>query len=386
MRRIALSVAVVLAIVTAFVVAWQLRMIVLLFVLSLTTAAAVRAPIEALQERGVPRTLAVLLVYVLGFGGIAGLAYLLGLPFSNETEAFLQDLAMVYQRAQESLLNVPSIRLLTARLPDPAQLTTLLTAPENRALLLELVTATGGLFAVLGQLVLVPVLSIYWTVDRLRFERLWLSLLPIEQRVHARDGWRRVEARTGAYLRSNLIQSILVAALLIPGFWVLGLHTPVIWAATAAIAWLVPLIGTLIAIVPLWLIVSMNSGVLLATIAAGYLLGVLALMKFVVEPRLSTTGRYGHVLVLLIMVAMVDAFGLLGLLVAPLVAIVIQVTLSEIFTVNTEKPEKPVDLSMLHAQLAEVRAANADIPQPASMRIDSLSNRLEKLLQEVEGG
>ena len=58
MKRIAAIVAVTLGIITLFVVTWQLRQIVLLFIISLTLAAVARAPIDFLIKRRIPRALA----------------------------------------------------------------------------------------------------------------------------------------------------------------------------------------------------------------------------------------------------------------------------------------------------------------------------------------
>ena len=54
MRRFALLLATVLGTLTLVVIAWQLRSIVLLFVVSLVFAAAVSAPIRASRARGLP--------------------------------------------------------------------------------------------------------------------------------------------------------------------------------------------------------------------------------------------------------------------------------------------------------------------------------------------
>jgi hypothetical protein len=42
-------------------------------------------------------------------------------------------------------------------------------------------------------MLLLTALSLYWSLDQQRFERLCLSLLPAETRVYARDSWRELE-------------------------------------------------------------------------------------------------------------------------------------------------------------------------------------------------
>src|SRR5690606_33866595 len=92
------------------------------------------------------------------------------------------------------------------------------------------INVTQNLGAIIGQFLLAMVLSIYWTADQLRFERFWLSLLPVVQRARAREVWHSIEAQVGAYLRSEIAQSVLAGLLLAPGFWVMGIDYPLIWA------------------------------------------------------------------------------------------------------------------------------------------------------------
>jgi predicted PurR-regulated permease PerM len=73
-------------------------------------------------------------------------------------------------------------------------------------------------------------LSIYWIINQIHFERLWLSLLPTGLRRQARDIWRTIEIDLGAYMRSELFQSLAAGLLLGLGYWALGSPYPVLLA------------------------------------------------------------------------------------------------------------------------------------------------------------
>jgi len=51
----------------------------------------------------------------------------------------------------------------------------------------------GGFSAVL----VILLLSLYWSINQIHFERLWLSLLPSGQRKQARGVWRTIEPDLG---------------------------------------------------------------------------------------------------------------------------------------------------------------------------------------------
>ena len=109
---------------------------------------------------------------------------------------------------------------------------------------------TLGAFDLLGQLMIVLVLSVYWSADQEHFKRLWLSLLPFERRARARLIWQTLESGLGAYLRSQVIQTVLAVILLGIGYQVLGLQYPVALALIGAIGWLIPWVGVLLAVIP----------------------------------------------------------------------------------------------------------------------------------------
>ena len=79
-----------------------------------------------------------------------------------------------------------------------------------------------------GQIAIILILSLYWSADQFRFERLGLSLLPEQHHTKAIHVWRSMEAGVGEYLRSELIQSVLTGLLLWLGFSALGIRYPVL--------------------------------------------------------------------------------------------------------------------------------------------------------------
>ena len=81
-----------------------------------------------------------------------------------------------------------------------------------------------------GQLVLPAILSGALII----FERLWLSLLPSGQRKQARGILRTIEQDLGAYIRSEVIQSLLAGLLLSLGYWLLGSPYPTLLASVGA--------------------------------------------------------------------------------------------------------------------------------------------------------
>lgn len=385
MKRFALSVLIIFALVLAAVVAWRLSNIIMLVLASLAIASAVRGPLVWLTERRVPRGLAVLALYgfiLLVFGA---LGYFLFRALGRELGSITEDLSTVYRSLAIRLggAMVQNLPALTARLPTPEQIGQLLANEDLGKLLPRVAGVTGGVVSFLTNASVALILSLYWIADRLRFERLLLSLLPGSQRARARSIWYELDNGVGAYLRSELVQGILAAILLAPAFTLMGLKYPVFWALTGALAWFIPLVGALLFLIPLWLIVFVQNGVLIATLAVVYSLAVLWFLEFIVERKLYTPEGRSNILMLLVMLIMTEAYGLIGLLLSPPLAMAIYILASQLLehaTTAGRAAEMAPEVATLEDRLAQVRSTIGELDGSAAPRLANMSDRLADLL------
>jgi predicted PurR-regulated permease PerM len=249
-----------------------------------------------------------------------------------------------------------------------------------------------GLINAVINLVFVLVLSIYWNVDRVRFERLWLSLLPVEQRRRVRDAWHDIETEIGAYLRSEAIQAVTAGILLYLGLRFFEQPYPAIVAFVAAAAWLIPWLGapfTVCAVLVSWVPATI-SGVSpnlwsTAVPAALYTLCVLMFLEFVIEPRLFDRRRFNSLLVVLVTIGSADLLGILGFVLGPPLAAAIQIV-AEHFTglrlPAAERVSEPEPLP-LRDRIAHLQLTLSEIPSPRP-EVLSLVNRLGDLLEQSE--
>jgi hypothetical protein len=115
---------------------------------------------------------------------------------------------------------------------------------------------------------------------------------------------------------------------------------------------------------------------------------VLAVMEYIIEPRIFKRTYYSSVILVLVVLALAQAYGLVGLILAPLVSAVLQIVVKYLLEPATSSvapasaPEEvpAVLASSLVEQLAETRAALSAQDEPASPEIMSLMQRLESLI------
>ena len=384
MKRLASYTAVILATLALLYLLWQFRLIVILFIVSLFVAAAVRPSIRYLTDYNLSPVLARILMYSLIIGGFILITYLLSDPFSHEVQLLSNRTAIAYQLNYSRWSTGSEWQQgLASRLPDPEALFDTAVGEEGEQLLQTLLNITQSVFTVLGGTITVIILSIYWSMDQDRFERLWLSLLPAAKRVRARDSWREVETSVGEYLRSQVVQSFIAAGLLGFGYWLMGLYYPVLLAILAAVAWLIPLAGVILIAVPVF-IVGFNISLPLGLGALLYTIVIILFLEIAVEPRLFDRRRYSTFLLLLTMICLVDAFGFVGFIIAPPLAAALQLLGGQIFRYTMQPATTAVHIDELEQRYQEVqRLFNSDDVEPYPPEVGSMLDRLQGLLQQA---
>ncbi len=389
MRRVAVIAITVLATLAALALLWEFWNVVVLFLVSLGVAAMVRTPAEWLSarplSRPIPRGLAVVLILMMGLGVMVGLIVLVVPTLTAKIPLLLADLNEIYTRFQAYIAAGGALqRTLASQLPSPENISSaLLNVTDENGSLSWVMTLTSGLFDALAQSLLVIFLAIYWAIDRDYFERLALSLLPPTQRIRMRALWRNVESHVGAYLRAISAQILFGGIVMYVGFALLGVKYPVILACAVALLWLLPVIGPMVALLPVILIGYLTSP-LVALLAALYMLIIFTASFVFIERRLYQASRFASVLSLLMMLILVDVLGLPGLLLAPIVATIAQLVVDGLMTLEpVREPEPPVQVDAFADRLAQLRQAMQDMTAATPPVTANLARRLEDLVVQV---
>ena len=356
---------------------WQFRVVLVYVLLSLVIAATFR-PISKSETRQSLRTrIFLVLQYVLAFVVVALLVFIVGRFLIHDFQQLAQSLS------RESVWVLPrwlEDSPLATWLPSPENLFLGITSQPSTALSAVL-GFTESIGTVISGLVIALFLSIYWSINQNHFERLWLSLLPAEQRKHARNIWRSIEADLGAYSRSEIVQSVIAVIALGVGYWLLGSPYPALLAVTGAIAWLIPVVGGVLALV-LPFVIGMLNGFQLALLSVLYTLVVLVVLQISVEPRLFKIKQDNPLLTFVILLAMADAFGLLGIIVAPPISVIIQSLWRSMVNENIS-PETVIHVSDLRERQAQIQADIDQMEGEPPPQVVSSMERLNSLLDKA---
>jgi putative permease len=374
----------VLTTLLALLALWQFRIVVVYVLVSLALAATVRPFVKYWsRRRGLAARVGLIVIGLISLGIIGFLLFLTAEIAINEIQQLAQTVSVQDKWMLPGWLQSSSFQqTLVAQLPPPSKLFEAFTGDQGQLVLPAILNFTQSIGDLVSGVLVILFLSIYWSINQVHFERLWLSLLPSGQRKQARGIWRTIEPDLGAYIRSELIQSLLAVLLLGFGYWLLGSPYPILLALVGALAWLIPVVGAPLAVI-LPLIMGLLTSVQFSFFTVLYTLIILIALQVWVEPRLFKRKWDDPILTLVIMLAMADAFGLLGILLAPPLSATCQILWSRLVSRRAVLGDAAQisDLKERQAHLWEnIRATG----EPPIALVTSSMERLSQLIEKAE--
>jgi len=270
-RRAFVSTVVAVAVIVSALVLWKLRVVLALLFLAVTVAAAMRPGVEWLAARRVPRTVGILLHYLLLLGLVALFLSFVVPHLITQVESALAATkghhgggvkGQILDAIQQRLRHLPS----ASKLVHPA------------------LTVGRTAFEVLIGIFFTFASAAYWIFERDRAVDLVTSLIARPRRKKIRDTWLLIDMKLGAFVRGELILILLVSVAASVAFWAIGEPYFLLIGIAAGILEIVPVIGPLAAIV-----IAAGAGLTtswhIALYAAVALLAIRLAEDYLVTPR-----------------------------------------------------------------------------------------------------
>ena len=347
-RRALVSSLVLLLLVILALAVWKVRLVVLLFLLAVVIASAMRPGVEAMRQRGIPRGVGIAVHYGV-LAAVVGALLLFALPRAlSEVQGAISALpetrSDIHKEASESTgLKRDVLMGIERRLVE---------LPTREKLVGPGVEMTRGAIEALVGIFFVFAAAAYWISERDRVEHVFVSLLPRRKRETARKTWELIDLKLGAFVRGQLLLMLLVGTVLSLAFWAIGMPYWLLVGAFAGIVEIVPVIGPLAA-GALAVGVGLTESVTTAVLAAAAVLVVRLVEDYLVMPRiLGDAVGLSPLLVLVAVAACGVVFGGLAVLLAIPVAAVL-VTLLDVLVLKKDPAEEDVPSVMFSAKDVE---------------------------------
>lgn len=364
---------------TVFIL-WQVNEVVIYFLLSLILGAIIRPFADYLKGKSrlqVILSVAGLLLIIAGFGY---LLYLSIIRLSKEVNLLVNTISNLKRWFLPVWLErLGFARTLLELLPPPGELFEIVTNDGGKILLPVLQNISTNLVTILSGLAVIIFLSVYWTGSQDRFERLWLSLLSVERRQKARMIWRQIDSSLGDYGRFLLVKFLLTWILISFSVYYLGSPYPVLLGLGVALANLLPIIGVVLALF-FTLAIGLLSSILFYPWLLGFVLLVLTMLSIFVWPKLYQNKWDAPILRLLLLLIIGETMGLRWLILAPPLAVTIQIIWNSLSTRlrKSSRPLMGLELLKLHQDNLSQAISDIENAPPA------LTNNIIRLNQLVE--
>ena len=153
-------------------------------------------------------------------------------------------------------------------------------------------------------------------------------------------------------------------------------------ALIGALAWLIPVVGAPLAVIPP-LLMGLLTSAQLGPFTVLYTLVVLIALQVWVEPRLFRRKRDNPILTLVILLVLADAFGLIGMIVAPPLSAVCQI-LWNLLVSNRLASGAAAQISDLKERQTNLLVVIKEMDELPPQLVVSSMERLTNLLEKAE--
>lgn len=229
---------------------WKIGPALLLAFAGMVIAAAVCAGADPLAKRfGIPRPVAVAIVFFTALAIIVGGGYFFGREITQQTDALWNALTDATDKIRERLKEwAPGSWLL-----DYA------TGGEDPEAMAKTLKGTVGLFGAVADTVLIVFLALYFAVDPQGYKRGFLHLVPKNWRERTDRALVAAGSALKKWLTGQAIAMLSVGILTSLGLWMAGVPLAIPLGILSGLLDFVPFIGPLVAAVP-GLLVAFSQG------------------------------------------------------------------------------------------------------------------------------
>ena len=312
------------------------------FVLGAAIAFLIQPAIHRLTELGVPRILAIAIIFVAILLVLAGIVLLVLPLFVSEVgqlQAQAPTIAAEAQRRITELQGAPvsifgiQVNLASSTEAVSSHLREYLLGQFGNAVSIGLTALTLVL-----QLVLMFLVAFLLALDAHSVRRVLRRLVPNDYRSDFDQIWRRVRRMLYAYVRGQIIVAGLIGILSGVGCAALGLPDAVALGLLAGITAIIPYLGPFIGALPAVLVGLAAGGAFKALLVAGlYFVISNVILNFVYPKVMGDAVRLPPLLVIVALIAGFSWAGILGMFVAVPLAATLRILFDHIYPRLYEK-------------------------------------------------
>ena len=323
-----------IAFVVLVIFLYLVRDLLLMIFVAIVIASGLDPLIDFFHKRRIPRTLSLLVVYTFLIAIITLIIYVLVPPIIEQVQQLVVILPQYFEIVSNYLGE--NFNMFEKEVGNIEEITKSFTG-EFGDFATNIYDTLSGFLGGLLTLIIILVLSFYFTVEENNFKKFITSITPTKHRPYIEGLIKRIQHQIGLWLRGQLTLAIVVGILIFIGLTILDVRYALILALLAAMFEIVPYIGPIMAAVPA-VFLAFNQSPTMGLLVIGLYLLVQQLENHLLAPKImgKTVGLNPLVIILVILVGSKIA-GIMGAILAVPVATAVQVFLKDIFEMKDAK-------------------------------------------------
>ncbi|QFT89973.1 AI-2 transport protein TqsA [Bacillus sp. THAF10] len=287
--------------------------------------------VEKTHNRGVPRPVAILVIYLLFFGSL-GLGLYHGIPVIIKQFRELSDNFPQYAETYSTWIK--QIHKSTATWPDGVHTKVDQTFNEFEAMLSNLMTKiVKGLKGILNSffiLIVIPFIVFYLLKDYDQVKKTIWYLTPRKWREGGIAFLKDVDLSLGSYIRGQLTVCLLIGVLASASLWISGMKYALVLGVIIGITNVIPYFGPIIGAFPA-VIIALTMSFKMVIIVVVIIFGLQFVEGNILSPLIVGKSLHIHpVFIILALLIGGEVAGVVGLILAVPVFAILKVTLTHV--------------------------------------------------------
>ncbi|RAP77961.1 AI-2E family transporter [Paenibacillus montanisoli] len=233
-----------------------LRAVLAPFLIAMIISYVLNPIVSLLNERKVPRTIAVLLIYAVFCASLA-------VVLMNAIPMFLEQLQELNRhmpdftiKAQNFVNDINNTSFLPESIRSGIDKSLYKLEKQASEAIFAFINNIGQMINVVFIAFIIPFLAFYILKDFEVFERTLLTYVPKSHRKHAVRLLKDIDHALGSYIRGQFIVCVIVGTLAYIGYLIIGMPYPILLASVVAITNIIPYLGPFFGAAPALIMAS----------------------------------------------------------------------------------------------------------------------------------
>lgn len=313
---------------------YAIRDILLLLFIAIIIVAAIDPIVDRLQRKRIPRSLSVIVLYILLLSLFGFVIFLLVPPITAELQGLSQSFPQLVEKLSGYFQNVRNFAASHNFEQNAADFLATAASRVSQAganIFSGTVTFLGGIF----EFIIVLSIAFYMTVQEKGTKKFFAALLPDDHKEYVMGLVERIEYKMGRWLQGQIILMFLVFGLDYLGLLAIGAPYALILALIAGILEIIPYIGPIISAV-IAVAISFLHGPVTGLLVLALFASVQQLEGYVLTPLIMKRAvGLNPVVVIVALLVGAKLAGVIGVIVSVPIATVI----GEVVNDMMKKPE-----------------------------------------------